>query len=347
MKIKYVLLFLILFNLTGTIFANDTYKNLVFIVNTYLRSNAYEDAIATLNSYKSNYPNDCRVYSLYEKIYEYINTPYKAVKMYEKNLIEATNCYDFIYYKLGKLLYSLREYKKCTKVYEKFLNSNQQLIKEKYNDVFLILGKSFAMLNKPQKSITYLLKYKNFHPYNKDVYFYLAKDYKQINEKDYYNAYTQIYYLLLENKKKEKFYNYCAVIFFKNNKYKEAKNNFLKIYEDNDKDYKLNYNLGLTFLFLKDYTHSLIFIKKAIFYYEKKFSLLKTFKKLLKIEPKGAQYYLTLSLIYALGGDNLRAKDSLNKVKDYDISLYKRYKDDIFLKTESKFYKKLKNSIEF
>lgn len=348
---KYLEFLLILLFLPAILYPREySFNEVEYIVIQYTANQRYEEALEELYKYKKAKPNDCRVYIEIVKIFKAMNNMYNAKQVYLEGIDDAANCRPILHYKLGVLCYNIGDYQDGIYHLKKFIRLTDEAdIISKYKNTYKIMGVSYYLTSKHTNAIKYLKKYLKIDFKNAEVYKYLATSYLKNNDIDYYNSYLKINNLLLDKKNitKDDLLYKMGLIFFKYSKYEDAKENLLKIYEQKRKNYKLNFNLGLTYLFIGEHKNAVDFMEKTIKYYKKRFSLKKIVNKLLHIDKNGAKYHLALSMAYYLNKEENKAIDTFEEIKKYDSSIYKQYKYNFQGAKDSKLYRELKDSWEY
>ncbi len=327
-----------------------SFNEVEYIVTQYVANQRYEEALEELNKYKKAKPKDCRVYIEIVKVYEAMNILNNAKQVYLEGIDDAANCTTVLHYKLGVLCYNIGDYQDGIYYLKEFVKlADEADIISKYKNVYKIMGISYYLTSEHKNVIKYLKKYLKIDFKDAEVYKYLANSYLKNNDIDYYNSYLQINNLLLDKKNitKDDLLYKTGLIFFKYSKYEDAKENLLKIYKQKRKNYKLNFNIGLTCLFIGEHKNAVDFLEKTIKYYEKKFSLKKIVNKLLHTDKNGAKYYLALSMAYYLNKEENKAIDTFEEIKKYDSSIYKQYKYNFQGAKDSKLYQELKDAWEY
>lgn len=321
-----------------------------YVVVQYVANERYEDALEELYKYKKARPEDCRIYAEIEKVYKAMNNLYMAKQVYLKGIEDSANCKHILHYKLGTLCYTIGDYQDGLDNLRKFVRlENETDIISKYKNTYKIMGMSYYLVSDYKNAVKYLNKYLKIDYRDEEVYKHLSTSHLKNGDKDYYNAYLEISNLLLDEKniKKDDFFYKMGLIFFKCSKYEDAKENLLETYKQKRGNYRLNFNLGLTYLFAGEHDYAIDYLEKTIKYYKKKFSLKKIFNKILHTDKTGAKYYLALSMTYYLKGNEKKAIETFEEIKRYDVSVHMQYKNDFKGAKDSKLYQELKDAWEY
>ncbi len=348
---KYFKFIFILFFLISILNAKDNkFIQLKNIAIQYVNNERFQDGLRLLSDYKKKNPYDYRIYIEIAGIYQAMNDHKKGEQTYLEGIKVVTNCSPDLYHKLGMLYYSSGDYGNAFSSFKELINcTSKQEMKSDYKKSYKAMGISCFLLFDFENSIKYFNLSRKFNYKDEEIYKYLSVIYKKKADKDYSQAYLELSNLLIKEKniKEDDFYYKMGSVFFNHNKYKDSKESLLKIYDRRSRDCKINFNLGLACYFTDEYKESIKYLEKAAKYYEKKFSIKKIFNKFFHIDNIGAKYHLALRVSYFMNKEFPKADKIGLKIKEYDKSMYKKYKDKIKLGNDSKLYKELKDSWEY
>ncbi len=348
---KYFKFIIILFFLISILNAEgNNFFQIKSIAIQCVNNDRFQDGLDILGEYKKKNPHDYRVYIELAGVYSAMDDHRKVEQIYKEGIEAVTNCSPVLYHELGMLYYSSGDYRKALSCFEKFTGCGpEQEVKSDYQKAYKAMGISYFLLSNFTNAIKYLNRSCKVDFKDEETYKHLSVIYKKRGGKDYSKAYLELSNLLIKEKniKEDDFFYKMGSIFFKYNKYKDAKESLLKIYDRRSRDSKLNFNIGLVCYFNEEYKESINYLEKAIKYYEKKFSIKKIFNKLFHIDNIGAKYHLALRLSYFLNKEYKKADRAGLEIKEYNRSMYEKYKDKSKLGKDSKLYKELKESWEY
>ena len=337
--------------LTGTLEAREyDFNSVQNVVGRLVNSGRHEEALSILKEYESKKMNDCRVYIEMANVYRSMNNPFKAIQVYLEAIEDVPCCRTNLYYKLGMFYYSIGDYEKAVIILNKFMDIvSDSDIKLNYKNVYKVMGISSFIKTNYNNAAKYLIMHSEIDFRDEETYKYLSDIYKKQKDKDHEKAFMDLRNLLINenNISDEDFFYTKGLLFFKYNKYQVAKTNLLKVYEKRRQEHKINFNIGLACFFIGDYKDAVIYLEKAVKYYEKKFSFKKFFNKMFRIDERGAKYLLVLRICYAKNKDNKKKSSTGEKIKEYSRSVYNKYKGEIKSKKMLELYKELQDSWEY
>lgn len=348
---KYLKVILIFFLFDINLNAQEyTFNQLKSDISRFINATRFDEALELLHQYRISNPNDCRVYIEIANVYKYINNSAQIKKTYLDGIESATNCKSEFYFKLGMICYSTGYYKDAVLYLRQFFNSTPASeINSKYITTYKIMGISYYLTAEYKNAIEYFNRAVEVVYNDEEIYKYLSIIYLKTGDKNYSDAFLELNNLLLDNKNipRYNFFRVKASIFFRNIKYGDAKTNLIEIYNDNRTDYTLNYNLGLTYFFNSQYDDAIRYLKKAVKFYENNKPFTKSLSRILNLDKTGAKYLLTLSMVYFFNKNYSAANNTFEKIKEYDSSIYKKYKNQYTGGTDSMLYKELLNAWEY
>ncbi len=347
---NYILSILILLFLPFNLYSRTyNFKEAKQVAIIYIINNNHGKALKILNEYKNNNPGDYRIYLELSEAYINIKNYTHAINNLLAGIEEAPDYKIRFYYKLGLIYYTLLNYEKSIAYLKQI---PEKMIEQNYIDSYKFIGLSYFLLSEYRMTIKYLNKYLKINKINykdQDIYNYLAMAYLNIGNKNYYQIFYELDNLLTNNKNIS-YYDYIykkGLLFLKYKKPEDAVNTLLNIHRLRKKDYKLNFNIGLAYSLINEYDEAVLYLKRSIKYYNKKFSLPKIFKKLLRLDETGAKYLLVLSINYVLNNQKKKAMQTFKQIKQYSSTIYKKYKLDYIKGKKSKLYNELEDLWEY
>ncbi|MBN1899268.1 MAG: hypothetical protein JW827_10855 [Spirochaetes bacterium] len=352
------ILFLFIVLLSGTVLQADELKrNLERTVAEYLARDDFQNAAQSCLNYLDKFPDKCYPYILLGKVYEDSGDMIKAMDIYLQALDRNQYCYS-IYYKLGKIYFSLGKYKLALKylfdlekIYTESESETGGDIIEPVNPYMInkSIGKNLFILNDYSHSITYFEKAITANPYDLEIYSFLQTAYDNLSDKDSSQAYSEMANLMRARKDLglKKYKIVSGIIFLKYKKYKKALEQLNLVLEEDRNNIILNYNMGLLYLLTNNYPNALPFIQRTVDLYNKKTRVSRFFHRLFRIDSQGAKYHLVLSLAFYLNRETEQAKMVFQQIKRYDNHVFNSYSFKDFADKSSPIYRDLADMYEF
>lgn len=329
----------------------SAYEKTERTANIYLLNENYEEAVAILKQYLKNNPTDFRIYKKLGDVYFNDKEYNKAEQLYITALEETPQHNLEIYYQLGLIHYKLSQYKKSSIYLLKILHACADVEKclITYPKIYRSLGINYFLSRQYTRAIKYFKIHLTKNPKDTQIYSFTANAYKHLNRQNNYQVYFELHHLLINKPdiSVDTFYYEKGLIFLKYKNPKDALMVFTKIYKQNKKNYKVNYNVGLAFLLIDDYEMAVQHLTKTVLQYNKTFSLSRLFKRLFHIDQAGAKYLLVLSLSTYLNNDKTQAEKIYNKIKSYNSAIYRKYRYDYIKGKNSTLYKECKDLWEY